>query len=281
VSPERLQLTPDQLRLLEAWYPHCELIADHSWGLVGTRVLEIRDGDDHVIVKAVDDADYHLPREIRAHREWLAPWTSIGRAPELLHANEGAGIIATRYLPGQLVQGSAAEDLADTYRQAGELLAMLHGQCATEDHQFARAERDETLRTLEKPHRLDQATTRTVRKLVEEWPVSPVVLVPTHGDWHPRNWLVHEGVVLAIDFGRAALRPAASDFGRLSSRQFRRNPHFEEAFLEGYGTDPRTPDAWTRELLREAIGVVTWAYAVGDEEFELEGRRNIAELLTT
>jgi Ser/Thr protein kinase RdoA (MazF antagonist) len=60
--------------------------------------------------------------------------------------------------------------------------------------------------------------------------------VPTHGDWHPRNWIVDDaGVVRAIDLGRADLRPAATDLLRLSSRELRGDPTLEAAFLDGYG----------------------------------------------
>ena len=75
------------------------------------------------------------------------------------------------------------------------------------------------------------------------WPTPPATLVPTHGDWQPRNWLVHEGLVSIIDFGRADLRPAWTDFSRLAAGQFLEDAALEAAFLEGYGEDPREPDA--------------------------------------
>jgi Ser/Thr protein kinase RdoA (MazF antagonist) len=68
--------------------------------------------------------------------------------------------------------------------------------------------------------------------------------VPTHGDWQPRNWVVREGLVSAIDFGRAALRTAASDLVRLAAQPFVGRPDREAAFFEGYGTDPREPEVW-------------------------------------
>lgn len=102
--------------------------------------------------------------------------------------------------------------------------------------------------------------------------------MPTHGDWQPRNWLVHDDVVCVIDFGRAALRPAATDFARLAVQDFRRDPSLEAAFLDGYGTDPREPGAWRRNQVREAIGTAVWAYRVGDEQFEAQGHRMIEAL---
>ncbi|GAA2750049.1 phosphotransferase family protein [Amnibacterium kyonggiense] len=274
-------LSPEQRRILAEWFPRHRVLADHSWGLVGTFVLEVDTGSGRVIVKAGDEHDHHLGREVRAHREWLTPWTSIGRAPALLRADERARIIATRYLPGRLVQGAPEELEPDVFRQAGALLALLHGQRTVIDHDYARILRDEVLSRFEQPHRMSAATVRAARAEVEAWSTDPVEVVPTHGDWQPRNWLLHEGEVAVIDFGRAELRPALSDLVRLESRSFRHAPALEAAFLEGYGADPRDSPWWRRERLRAAIGTAVWALAVGDAEFEAEGRREAAALLGT
>jgi hypothetical protein len=53
----------------------------------------------------------------------------------------------------------------------------------------------------------------------------------------------------------------------------------EDAFLEGYGSDPRKPAVWHRNCVREAIGTAAWAYRVGDEAFEAQGHRMIAAVL--
>jgi hypothetical protein len=86
-------------------------------------------------------------------------------------------------------------------------------------------------------------------------------------------------VVSVIDFGRADLRPALTDFTRLAAQQFRTDPALESAFLDGYGGDPREPDAWRRNSVREAIGTAVWAYEVQDESFEQQGHRMIADAL--
>ena len=85
--------------------------------------------------------------------------------------------------------------------------------------------------------------------------------------------------MLAIDFGRADLRPAMSDLTRLAAQQFRVVPGAEAAFLAGYGADPRDTDAWFRTRVREAIGTAVWAYQVGDEAFEAQGHRMVAAVL--
>jgi hypothetical protein len=123
-------------------------------------------------------------------------------------------------------------------------------------------------------------TVERLRAILLAYEPQPVSLVPTHGDWQPRNWLVDGEVLRAIDFGRADWRPASTDFARLAVRQFAADPALEAAFLEGYGPDPRTPELWRLLLVREAIGTAVWAYMVGDEEFEMEGHRMFADVLT-
>jgi aminoglycoside phosphotransferase len=274
-------LTERQQAVLRSWLPDAEPVRDHSWGLVGTTVLELRTPDGSAyVVKAGDDADHHLAREIQAHRRWLQPWTSRGRAPALVAADVDAKLLLTRWLPGRLVQGDPSELDPETYRQAGALLASFHGQSRVQDDgEFERRQKAEALAWLAADHRIDASAVATLTALVERWPTPPSVLVPTHGDWQPRNWVIHEGTVGVIDFGRADLRPAHTDLGRLDAQQFTTNPSLEAAFLEGYGDDPREPDAWMRLRVRDAVGTAAWAYKVGDAEYERQGHRMIADVL--
>ncbi|HEU5417966.1 MAG TPA: phosphotransferase, partial [Streptosporangiaceae bacterium] len=182
-------------------------------------------------------------------------------------------------LPGRLVLGSADAGAPATYRQAGRLLALLHAQTAITSNDYERRENHKSLTWLSGPHRITPSAAGRLRAEVASWPVPPAVLVPTHGDWQPRNWIVHDGVVSVIDFGRAALRPALTDFARLAAQEFRRDPGLEAAFLDGYGADPRERDAWHRTRVREAIATAAWSYQVGDERFEAQGHRMIAEAL--
>jgi thiamine kinase-like enzyme len=273
------QLSQRQRELLGDWLPGAEVVKDHSWGLVGTTVLELSYDGGRYGVKAGDENDRHLARELRAHREWLGPWTTTGRAPRLVNGDEDAKLIVTHFLPGELVEGSDHEWRPDSYRQAGELLALLHEQLAVEDADFEARERERALWWLDQPHRIAPDIAALLRAEVESWPTPATTLVPTHGDWQPRNWLVYDGVVSVIDFGRADLRPALTDFARLSAQQFRADPELERAFLDGYGADPRQPEAWRRNRIREAISTAVWAYRVHDESFEQQGHRMIAEAL--
>ncbi|MBO3737355.1 aminoglycoside phosphotransferase family protein [Actinoplanes flavus] len=253
---------------------------DHSWGIVETTVLEMTRGADRYIVKAGGARDHHMAREIRAHREWLSSWTSRGRAATMLHASTTAKLLVTTYLPGVLLLDSEHATDPAAFRQAGELLAVLHGQTATVDEGYEQRENGKSLTLLDGRHRIAPSMVERLRTLIRSWPAHPATVVPTHGDWQPRNWLVHDGVVSVIDFGRAALRPAYTDFGRLVAQDFRDDPRLERAFLEGYGADPRADDGWRRSRVREAIGTACWAYDKGIEDFEAQGHRMIDEALT-
>lgn len=196
-----------------------------------------------------------------------------------MHADDEARLLVTTYLPGELVQGTVHERRPDTYRQAGRLLRDLHDQLAVEDRQLEAREKDKAFSWLDRPHRIPADVEARLRAEVASWPTPPAVVVPTHGDWQPRNWLVHEDVVSVIDLGRADLRPAHTDLARLAAQQFRTDPALEAAFLEGYGRDPREPSAWHRTRVCEAIGTAVWAHQVGDEAFEEQGHRMVAEAL--
>jgi Ser/Thr protein kinase RdoA (MazF antagonist) len=272
-------LASGQRRLVTSWLPGVRVVRDHSWGLVGTVVLEVEHAGERYVVKAADEHDHHLDRELRAHREWLEPWASRGRGPSLVRADAGAKVLVTRFLPGVLAQGTPAEHEPETYRQAGALLALLHAQPGTVDDAYEERLRDKTLAVLDKPHRIPPDVETRLREEVGSWPTPPSTLVPTHGDWQPRNWLWDDGVVRVIDLGRADLRPAASDLVRLAAQQWRGRPELEAAFLEGYGGDPRDPGAWRRLRVAEAVGTAVWAYGVGDAPFEQQGHRMIGDVL--
>ena len=245
-----------------------------------TTVLEVDAAGRRYIVKAGGEGDGHIAREIHAHRNWLEPWTSTGQAPVLVHADVDAKILVTRYLAGELVENSPSAVSPDVFRQAGVLLARLHGQLAVEDPDYEERENQKLLGRLAAPHRIAAETVERLRAEILAWPTPPATLVPTHGDWQPRNWLVEAGEVRVIDFGRAALRPAITDFSRLAAQDFLRDPRLEVAFLRGYGPDPREAGAWHRTRLREAIGTAVWAYQVNDSAFEAQGHRMIAAALT-
>ena len=87
------------------------------------------------------------------------------------------------------------------------------------------------------------------------------------------------GELRIIDFGRAARRPALSDWTRLEARDFRADVALERAFVEGYGGDPRESAPWFRAQVREAINTAVWAHRIGDDTFETQGHAMIDHVL--
>ncbi len=274
------RLSVDQNAHLRHWLPDARLQADLSWNLTDTVVLEIASSLGRFIVKAAGPANTHIGREITAHQGPTAPLADSGRAARMTHHDRAANILVTDYLDGTLVMGTGAEFDADIHHQAGALLRAFHSQTQHCDNDSEARATTKTLAWLDQPHRIDPHTVDALRRILTAYRPRPVKVVPTHGDWQPRNWLIHHGTVKIIDFGRYDFRPALSDFCRLAARQWRDDPGLEHAFLDGYGTDPRDPELWAIFTLREAIGTAVWAYQVGDEPFEHEGHRMLTDALT-
>lgn len=288
----RDRLSHTQVAWVEARLREPQLVSDMSWNLIESIVLRVRAADgDEVVVKAGDATNHHIDREIAAHPTYTLPLTSTGRAARMIDAFAEQRVMLLEYLPGKLLEGTAAELQPDTYTQAGELLRRLHEQTSREDDGYEARTTARALSWFERPHRVDAEVVQKARRVLEADPAPPVSVVPTHGDWQPRNWLIDQATVLdqaavldhgtvrVIDFGRFAFRPAETDFVRLAAKQWRGRPALEQAFFEGYGDDPRDPQRWRIHALREAIGTACWAYQVGDEAFEADGHRMLAEAL--
>lgn len=274
-----MPLTVEQERLVDDWFPDRELVADLSWGLVDTLVLHLRTGAGEVVVKAAGPHNHHIVREAEAHQHWTGSWLAEGRVGRLLRHDPGANLLALEYLPGVLVQGSPRAGDAELHRQAGALLAAFHRQGSRADSGYHHDQGLRALAWLDRPHRIRPDAVAALRALVAPEEPPPALLVPTHGDWQERNWLVDGEVLRVIDLGRFAWRPACTDIVRLHRREWARDEHLAEAFVEGYGSDLRQAPDFRLELVREAVATAGWAHRVGDEPFELEGLRGIAEAL--
>jgi len=251
-----------------------------SWNLVDTAVLDMETGRGRVVVKAGGPGNHHIGRETTAFLTFTDCLARSGRAARLLHHDRGANLLVLEHLDGSLVEGDNAEFAPETYRQAGMIARTFHDQSHRVDPEWDAGAVTKSIGWLDKPHRIASGTVADLRAILVGYRPHPVTVVPTHGDWQPRNWLIDdEGTVKVIDFGRFAWRPAVSDFCRLAAQQWREDRRLEEAFFAGYGGDPRVPDQWRMFAIHEAIGTAAWAYQVGDEPFEQQGHRMIAEAL--
>lgn len=256
-----------------------QLIEDMSWGLTDTKVLRIRtDGNDFVL-KAAGPGTHHIGREISAYEKYTAPLALHERTGELVAADRASNALIVSYQRGVSVEDTAGELDAEVHRQAGLALRLLHDQEARVDAAYERLSTEKSMAWLDREHRIGRSTEAKARQILSAHRPSPVVVVPTHGDWQPRNWLIDAGLLRVIDFGRFDFRPASTDLCRLAVQQWKRSPALEDAFLAGYGDDPRDDQHWRIELLREAIGTAVWAFLVGDTAFEAQGHRMLTEAL--
>ncbi|WP_457948674.1 phosphotransferase [Pseudarthrobacter sp. alpha12b] len=264
---------------MEAWLPGVRLVNDLSWNLVDTAVLEVEHEEYRYIVKAGVPSNHHIGREIEAHQSSTGVLARRNRAPKLIRSDRFLNILVTGYLEGCLVEGTDAEYAIDTYIQAGRLLRAFHDQAGRSDENYELAATAKAVAWLDAPHRIEESVAAKARAILGAYEPEPVVVVPTHGDWQPRNWLIDKTELRVIDFGRYELRPAASAFCRLAVQQWRTAPQLESAFFEGYGTDPRDNELWNAMLLREAVSTAAWAHQVGDHEFERQGHRMLRDAL--
>ena len=273
------RLRPEQAEALARWFPGADVVADLSWGLTDTVVLHLRHAGADLVLKAAGPENHHIEREITAHEGFTASLAEDGGAARLLRSDRALRMLVTTYLPGVLVEGTAAEWQEDTYRQAGRLLARFHAQGARPAPEHEAAADARALAWLDQPHRIDATTEDRLRAVLTGGDRRTATLVPTHGDWQPRNWLVDGDRVRVIDFGRFDWRPAMTDLARLAAQQLVGRPDLERAFFDGYGDDPRDPAGWRLVRVREAIGTAAWAFQFGDEEFEAQGHRMIRDAL--
>lgn len=256
-----------------------ELVDDMSWGQVDTKVLHVRAGGEDFVVKSAGLQNHHIGREITAHESFTAALVSLDRTGRLIAADRSLNVLITTYQPGSLVEGTTHELDPAIHTQAGVALRALHDQHTRVDNDYEQNATKRSFAWLDRPHQIAPHIEAEARRRLAAYVPLPVVLVPTHGDWQPRNWLVHNGRLRVIDFGRFDFRPAATDLCRLEVQQWAQSAELESAFIDGYGRDPRDENLWMIDLLREAIGTAVWAYQVKDDAFESQGHRMLSTAL--
>lgn len=276
----RQGITDEQSRLLTSWLGSYTVVRDYSWPLQDTNVLHVVTPSGAGFIIKASTTSHHIHREIAAHAAGLEGLD--GRVPALRHASAKSGILVTEFLPGTLVEGTPAENDPETYRQAGELLGILHRPAGASPH-YAKALATKTRAWMERAHGLLPETQLTdLAHELDDLDPGVVQLVATHGDYQPRNWLQDNGQVKVIDFGRAERRPWVHDLVRLSHQQFLHRPGLADAFHAGLGktVGPAEAELWRLENLNQAIGTVVWAHQMGDTAFEQAGRAMVERVLS-
>lgn len=266
--------TSEQRRWLDAVLGEHRILEDMSWGTTPSTVWKVEDhlGRVHVVKAAGGPMRHHVAREIDAHESVVPALAETGDGQVFVAASRELGILVVSHLAGELVEGTPAASDPGVHRRAGALLARIHDRDGRLDDRYEHEQTRRIRGWLESPHRIPADRVRAVRDAIAAHQPRPVRLVPTHGDWHPRNWVIERstGRVGVIDFGRFAWRPAQTDLVRCWSKDWRDHPGLEMAHLEGYGGDPRD-DTWPMDCLRESVSTAAWAHQMGDERFEHHG----------
>lgn len=261
-------LSDPQRAWLDRTIGRYDVAADMSWDLTPSSVWHIRDGAGTSLIIKIASAEmrHHIAREIDAHEQVVSALSATGDAQSLIAADRDLSIMVLSYLPGSLVENTPAVHEPEMYRQAGGLLARIHSQGARLDDGYDRYQHERLYRLLGDTHRIPADQMERIRRVLASYTPRPVTVVPTHGDWHARNWLIDGSSLRVIDFGRFSWRPASTDFVRLAFFQ----PTLAAAHMDGYGADPRGR-TWAMDCLREAVSIAVWAYHMGDEPFEQHG----------
>jgi Ser/Thr protein kinase RdoA (MazF antagonist) len=179
------------------------------------------------------------------------------------------------------VEGTPAEADPDVYRQAGELLARLQAPAEVSDTYAEQALAAVSRRIAEATGLVSGSQLDALGERAARFTPRPVRLYFTHGDYQPRNWVIDNGRVGVIDFGRGQDRSWVSDLVRLQNQQFAEHPERERAFMAGLGRMVESEDTelLAIESMRQGLGTVIWAHGIGDRDFEEHGRTMITRLL--
>jgi aminoglycoside phosphotransferase (APT) family kinase protein len=246
-------------RAISRW----RLLAVRSHDRTGAAsVWEVEDPAGHRWFAKRHWRDLLYERETRAYDEFV-PSLGVRRAPWLVDRDPAARLIITGGLQGEplgMVQLTSVQK-QDVFRQAGVLAARLHALTAAP---APGSVRDMPSWQQQRAKALDMAMDLgmsaedvAVLAAASAEPPPPVPAVVCHGDFGPRNWIVHrsgEVRLQLIDFERTTVEdPARHDLMRIVYQVTSGRPALAEAFFDGYGRQ-----------LTEAEGAACRAYAALD-----------------
>lgn len=228
-------------------------------------------------------------QELHAYRHWCPQLA--GHVPQLLAVREEEphGLLLSA-LPGTPLENLQLDSVSEqeAHHQAGQLLARLHRQPATND---ARPTPDEAYAkrlAAWKPRAQDIVDDNAIawvsERLQEALPLlRELNRVPCHRDYTPRNWLWHEGTLTLIDFEHSKPDLWFLDIERLWRDTWLTKPNLREAFLAGYGRElTRDEEALLERLAAlSALTTIVWAREHNDQTFEEQGRNTLNRLRRT
>jgi hypothetical protein len=195
--------------------------------------------DDYVIKVYADEPRFEQAAgSLHAARQWAV------RTPRLLASLDEQHVTAQRFL-----EGAPPSDPTEVAEEAGEVLASLHR--ADPDGLVPRAPSDHLAAAVGAAqlvsHISPELTGRLERLLSELEATTPDAgsPVPSHGDFHARQFLDCDGGLVLIDLDRACAAPAALDPSAFAAHLINEGrPDLDaarlalERLLSGYGGRP-------------------------------------------
>lgn len=268
----------------------CDVVKDHSWEHQWASVVQLRDRTGREwFLKRHRDHDRYVA-EVTAYLRWVP--TLGNHAPTLRAHDDSHQAVILSALPGHPAPWPAptpdptrADTEIATQRHAGALLRRLHSAHTTSPQPDYAAAKLYELELL--AHQVTDLLThdelgfaRTEIQALIDLPAPS--LVPCHGDYSMRNWLLDDGKLYILDFEWARLDAWVSDLTRLHLGIWRTRPELREAFLDGYG---RELDDSERALLRAsaavtAVWLVIKARESAQRSFEEANRDALHHLMT-
>jgi Ser/Thr protein kinase RdoA (MazF antagonist) len=256
----------------------CDLVADLSWEIPLAVVLHLRTAAGRNVV-AKRHADQNLfDGELLAYERWVP--SIAERAPELVGFDRDARVLVITML-----DGSSPDPTASSVQlEAGSILRRFHD---AEPHPVAqdwfeqRMSRARSWAAEADPGVIDPDDLEWALAQIQPFVGLEVPMVPCHGDWQPRNWLVDaSGCIRVIDFERAKPSWWIHDLQRLVWQEWAATPALAPAFLEGYGRAlaPHEIDGLWASSAAGHIVQIAWATHHGDARFADDGRRHLAEM---
>lgn len=254
-----------------------EVRRDHSWATELSTVLEVRSACGvRAIVKA-HQSEQRYATETYAYDRWVP--AIADRAPTVLARDDDRRVLVLSLLPGEtepLLHDDAARQV---HRDAGAVLRRFHEAEACPDDPEASDRRVRSYRRWvgRAPEGLldadDLAFAETYVTVLGSLPA--ISMVPSHGDWSPRNWIVTGSTVAVIDFERAERAWWTKDLERLWWRDWLARPDLREAFFDGYGRRPTETEeiAVVAASVLGHITTIVWGTQNGDLDFAERGRR--------
>lgn len=243
-------------------------------------VLEVMTAEDTpLIVKSHNDG-FRNQLEAAAYRNWVP--SIADRAPALVAEDEDAQVLVLTKLDGD---APAAELHRSVYADAGSVLQRFHdaGEELV-DPGWAAQRLDNLYSWVERmPAGLIDADDVEWAKQQAEvlLDLPPPPLVPCHGDFQPRNWLIDgDGRVLVFDFEKARHDWWIHDIQRMWWKEWTHRPDLRDSFLAGYGRqlDETERAGFRANSARGHLVQIAWATAHGDLELAAEGRASLARM---